>query len=345
MSKTLKVFFLCFLLIITLGVGGVYATWYYANTDVDSVKTGLGVYLQPIQWEGSDELPTDADGENHYNLVQRLVSGTSGNTVIGLNNSNSQLSTYVKNRVNNGYADYFGSVAVTGGSEMSQLFDASTNNITFFIEHISNTEYYIYTTSVYLGERGKSQWQWFQLVNTQAGNPSIPIEEWVYAVYKTKLTRASSSREWTIAQTWTGRAKSDWYDENQNKAYQNVTQIPAVDLDTWQEYTMGSAMNKNEAIWTFVGDNGAMHTKTPENPVYYQITPKRAQTITITTNAVNAEFTIYNASGTQIARAVWIDNWETVGGKEVLRVSWSASANTLYYIEMAGCASIPFSVA
>ena len=333
---------LCLLLGATVTVGGGYATWKYAHPVINAEERTLNINLMQFEWVGSEDLPTDVEGQNHLELVTRLLVGTDENgNVIGLNNPNSQLNTYVNNRVNGGYADYFGSVAVTGGSEMAKLFDASTSNITFFIEHVSGTEYYIYTTSVYLGERGQSAWQWDRLVNTKEGNPSISIGEWVYPVYKTKIARSSSSEDWTLEQTWTGRAKSDWYDENQSAAYQNATQIPALDLDTWEEYTMGGS--KKDAIWTFVGDVGAMYTETPETPVWYQIKPKSAGTVTLVSTNMNALIKVYNENNQSSAIASSVFSVDG-NGENIVKASWNVSAGTKYYITIEGARSVPFTI-
>ena len=341
MKKT-KMLLLYLFLGAMVTVGGGYATWKYAHPVINAEEGTLNINLMQFEWVGSEDLPTDVEGQNHQELVTRLVAGKDSNgTVIGLNNPNSRLNGYINDRLNaswlqGGKKTYFSSVAVTGGNEMAELFNAATENVTFLIDAANNLEYYIYTTSVYLGERGEIN---FWGNNSKDGNPSIAIGEWIYPVYKTKLTRTSTSEDWTIVETKTGRAPSDWYDETRSNA--NATEIPCFDYKNWEEYIMGGS--KNDAIWTFVGDVGAMYTETPETPVWYQIKPKSAGTVTILSTNMNALIKVYNENNQSSAIASSVFSVDG-NGENVVKVSWNVSAGTKYYITIVGAGSVPFTV-
>ena len=114
-----------------------------------------------------------------------------------------------------------------------QLFGAAAKGLSFIIEVDENNSnlYYIYTTDVYLGERGEMNW--LGTSNKTPGKPTVPIGQYIEVIYRTAIVRESSSAPFNIVETKKGKAKSDWYDENRSNA--NVTQIPSFDVDTWVE--------------------------------------------------------------------------------------------------------------
>ena len=224
---------LCLLLVLS-SVGGVFAIWQYAEDPSASVADNVPFTLGEFKWEGSEILPDDVEGEDHAWLIKSLVSGTLNGRVIGLDNPDSALNEYISDRLAGGLGwkrDYFGSMAVTGDEEMEALFGAAAEGLSFIIQVKSNTEYYIYTTSVDLGERGEPNW--LGTSNKTPGKPNVPLGSYVDHVYRTKITRPSTSEPWDIIETKRGKAISDWYDENRRNA--NITQIPAFDPNTWVE--------------------------------------------------------------------------------------------------------------
>ena len=323
-----------------LSVMGVWASWVFAEDPAVSVTQSVSIGISEFTWEGSEVLPDDVEGEDHSWLINNLINGEKNGTVIGLDNRNSDLNEYINNRLEGGWGwerDYFGSMAVTGDDEMEALFGAAASGLSFIIQVVSNTEYYIYTTSVYLGERGKTNF--WQTSNGTPGNPSVPIGEYIYAIYRTKLTRPSSSAPWDIVETKEGMAKSDWYDENRSNA--NITQIPAFDINTWVEGTMGGAMNTNSAIWTFIGDDPTAYPDTADDTVHYRITPKSAGARRIVSYNTDAVITVYNASGALIATS---QSGTDADGNAFVLVSWTGAANTMYYISVTGDTSITLKV-
>ena len=221
-----------------LSVGGVSATWKYSNQTPSGVSESLNVLLDDFAWQGSEILPDDEEeGQDHLWLIQNLVDGsTSGDSSIGLNDKNSTINDYINDRLEGGLGwkrNYFGSMAVTGDDEMESIFGAAAKGLSFIIEVDENDSnvYYIYTTDVYLGERGEPNW--LGTSNKTPGKPTVPIGQYIEVIYRTKLVRANSSSDFNIVETKKGKALSDWYDENRRNA--NITQIPAFDVNSWVE--------------------------------------------------------------------------------------------------------------
>ena len=223
-----------------LSIGSVSALWSYTDSYVDDLDAGLNVLVGDFAWEGSEILPDEEEeGLDHVWLIQNLVDGTTaGGKEIGLNNPDSDLNDYINKRLEGGLGwrdgrNYFGSMAVTGETEMEELFGAKANGLSFIIEVDENDSnlYYLYTTDVYLGERGEPNW--LGTSNKTPGKPTVPIGQYIEVIYRTKLVRMSASAPFDIKETKKGKALSDWYDENRSNA--NVTQIPAFDVNTWVE--------------------------------------------------------------------------------------------------------------
>ena len=317
---------------IMLGTMGVYANWQYAISPItpvdENIQLGIDGY---ITWEGEENLPTDVEGENHAALITDLIFGTEeGGYNNGLNNPDSALNGYIDDRTAGSWIggwkyDHFGSVAIVGGDEMSKLFGADTKGLTFIIQKPSNTKCYIYSTSVYLGTPGQLNWL---NQRTKDGVPTVPLGEYIYAVYRTELTRSNANADWTTVESLVGKAKSDWYDESRSN--ENLTQIPSFDITTWTVApTMGTAMTTADAIWTFDGDTPTTRVETKTTPTYYRMTPKTTGTRVITADNVNAKIRVYDQNGKLLPDG-------TVSGDSTSSVSFMATANTLYYISVLG---------
>lgn len=324
-----------FVFVIALFAPTVQATWKFTNESPSDVKGSLEIGVGAFIWDGSADLPDSVEGEDHVWLILNIVEGVDSNgKEIGLNYPDSVINTRINERLKGGLLwdekDYFGSMAVTGGDEVSKLFDASTNGLSFIVRVESETVYYIYTTSVYLGEKGEIG---FWGNNKTAGKPSIALNEWIYPIYETKIVRPDKNSDFEIVETKRGRARSDWYDENRSN--ENATQIPSFDASTFEVYEMGHDTSNDHAIWTFVGDDPTAYA-TKDNPeLYYRIKHSSAGTRTIWTNNEDAKITIFTSD---------VNNPIAVSGDKVLQadgtyrvsVSWNASANTQYYIEIKG---------
>ena len=223
------------LLAVLLTTAGTLATWSFSRPDLPEEEASFAPVLGVFHWDGSDILPDDIVGEDHIWLITNLVDGeNSRGEEIGLNNPDSPLNDYINDRLDGGLGysgrDYFGSMAVTGGKDMEELFGADAVNLTFMVYVVSNTEYYIFTTGVDLGERGEPNW--LGTSNMTPGRPTHPIGTDISPIYRTKLTRASARDDWEIVETKKGKATSCWYDENRRN---NITQIPSFDPKSWVE--------------------------------------------------------------------------------------------------------------
>lgn len=225
-----RIFSLFILLITVFTIGGVYATWQYSNIGPMPYNMELTVKLGEFNWAGSGDLPTDSEiGEDHISLVQNIISHAQH----GLNKSNSYLNEQIEKRQNGGIGwrngrDTLGSMAVDQSDELKDIFGLDASNLTFLIHIISDNEYHIYTTNVYLGERGEINW----LGNNKTpGKPTVPIGQPIYVIYKTKVVKTDGV--WAAVETKVGYANSAWYEESRSNA--NATQIPSFDPDTFKE--------------------------------------------------------------------------------------------------------------
>ncbi len=327
----------CFVcLIFLLSIGCVFADWHYSTDPAQAVNDQVFLEVSEFTWEGSDILPDDIQGEDHAWLINNLISGEKNGTVIGMDNPKSDLNEYIQDRLDGGLGwkrDYFGSMAVTGDAEMEALFGAAAQGLSFIIQVVNDNEYYIFTTSVYLGERGEPNW--LNTGNKTPGKPSVPIGEYIYPIYRTKITRPNSSTPWNIVETKAGKALSDWYDENRRNA--NITQIPAFDPNSWVEAKLGGSATTGQAIWTFVGDEATAYPDARNTPVYYRLTPKSAGSRTVKCADPNCTITVYNSNGQVLATS-------TAASDGGVSVTWSGSANTLYYLSFEGSMSMHFTV-
>ncbi|MBR2012907.1 MAG: hypothetical protein IJ995_01665 [Clostridia bacterium] len=218
---------LCFLLV--LSIGGAYGFWHFAISNADPKSTDFSIRLNQFNWAGSGELPNDSlVGENHISLIDNIINHPQH----GLNKSSSYLNDQIKDRQSGGLGwsggrDTLGSMAVTQSSELSDIFGLAASNLEFLIQFKSNTEYYIFTTGVELGERGEIN-IWGN--NKTPGQPTVPIGENIYPIYRTRVLKTGGV--WAAISTEEGYAKSAWYEESRRNA--TATQIPSFDPDTFQ---------------------------------------------------------------------------------------------------------------
>lgn len=229
MKFTFRYLSLILSLVFVLSVGGAYAIWEYATLPIDAVDTKLNITMGDFLWEGSGSLPTEDEiGQNHISLLDNIVNHPEH----GLNASGSYLNDQIDVRQSGGSGwrsgrDTLGSMAVTQSKELDEIFGLSANALSFLIQFASDTEYYIFTTGVYLGKRGNSIFGY----NTQSGKPTVPIGQNIYPIYKTVVKYIDG--KWTIISTVEGYARSAWYEESRKEI--NATQIPSFDPDTFVE--------------------------------------------------------------------------------------------------------------
>lgn len=228
MIKRYAILLICLILLVS--TGGVYATWQYSSMGPNPASLEIPLKLGEFNWTGSGDLPTDdAIGEDHLALIQQIISHPEH----GLNTSGSYLNDQIKDRQDGGIGwrdgrDTLGSMAVTQSAELTEIFGLDSINLDFLIQFVSSTEYYIFTTGEYLGERGEIN---FWGNNKTPGKPTVPIGGNIYPIYRTKILKTGGV--WAATETVAGYAKSAWYEESRSNA--NATQIPSFDPDTFQE--------------------------------------------------------------------------------------------------------------
>lgn len=369
-------------------VGTVAATWSYTNSNTDSV-----------------DIAVEAEMGDNWNSLYRLLS----DIVSAMNDSGSNLATNVEYRleghgiwnggilqniiswfIGDGEKDYYGSmdqtydvvfhflgtntlsmaeedIAVNYGSNYSYIVQSSTYN--------SQPVYYVYLCDTYLGETGTmtetTSWgQTTGYTNTTAGNPTVPIGENIYHIYRTRLIADGSTGNWVADSTYTlvdGYAPSCWYEEM--REYSPIArQTPAYDVDAWKEDTRGSA--QDTAIWTFDGDSTAVTADSTNTYVYYKM-----QTASVTyyyayssgtyayygttyTNGASTHSYSYNTAGTYtitVSDPNATVNVYTVNGNnttEVVPTSFGSgtytfslnTAATTYYIRLSGATDYTLTV-
>jgi hypothetical protein len=210
-------------MVLLLSLGGVCATWNYAQGAPNPINETLKINVFP--WSGSEVLPEDDEiGENHRTLIDTIINGPG----IGLNTSNSYLNQQIKKRRDGSLLvpkrDTLGSMAVTQGDELYELFGLTTSNLDFLIHFISDTEYYLFTTGVDLGEKGS-----YSIFGSTPGSPTTPIGQYIFPIYRTLVQKIDG--RWAAIETLEGSAKSAWYEESSRDS--DRTQIPSFDPDTW----------------------------------------------------------------------------------------------------------------
>lgn len=323
LSKIVGVFtaFLAF-----ASVAGVSASFLYAEDKPQDVSQNTGFHMEIFNWEGAEVLPDDVQGEDHQTLIDLIL-----NSEAGLNTPNSYLNEQISDRKNSYWSwDTYGSMDVYDATQMASIFKTETNGLTFLLEFPDDEPnvQYLYTTSVDLGE---SSFLW------GTGN-NIPTNRQVYAVYRTILKRDEAG-EWVAEKSELGYAQSDWYDNNALGSM--VAKCPSFDPSTWKSGKQGTS--RNDSIYAYVGQTTTAYLDSSEEIAYYDLTNETAATRTITSYNMNCKVTVTNASGTeeQIVRQILQD----AEGKDYVSVSWSASRNTTYYIEISGDTSLTFTLA
>ena len=206
--QTLPLLVMMFLLSVT----GVYAAWLYCEVPLESVNVNVNFEMSIFQWQGSENLPDDEQaGQAHAVLIDKLINGDG----VGLNSEDSYLNQQIQIRSTIYQRDTLGSMAVTQGNELTNLFDLETENVAFLIQTIEEETYYIFTTSEDLGENG---------------SPNYAIGTTISPIFRTTVKLVNGS--WTAVVTEEGSAPSAYYEESRWINI-NRTKIPSFDPDKW----------------------------------------------------------------------------------------------------------------
>ena len=168
---------LLILSIITVSIGGVFATWHYAEQPAVDDSTNLNVSLIEFMWEPEEILPTESEiGENHLTLIELILNEK--NKGYGLNYDKKQvLESYLNSK---GYI--FSNQKTTGGN--IKFVSDETNQLYYCIEKVNGTLYNAYTFT-------------YNDIRTAAGTNTKIV------VYKTLLVKTD---KWRATQTFFGYA-------------------------------------------------------------------------------------------------------------------------------------------
>lgn len=130
---------LCCLFLLA-SIGGVFATWYFAEDTAKSVTDTMGITLSEFVWKPVEILPTESEiGENHLALIELILNENEKG--YGLN--------YDSKNVLEGYLNRYGVVfsnQKTSGGNLKFVSD-ETNQLYYCVEKVSDTIYYAYTFS------------------------------------------------------------------------------------------------------------------------------------------------------------------------------------------------------
>lgn len=304
---------------------GVKADWHYAGVVLSNIEITMSVQVLP--WQGSEQLPSDVVGADHQQLIDSILNGTYTNsdgsvTQIGLNNPNSYISNEINNRVNGNFlfrSDVLGSMDYWERSDIEKFFNTETSGLSFvlYFPQGSADTYYLYTTSVDLGE--------------QSNNPNIPIGEKIYPVYQTELKKNEEGK-WEAVQTKTGHAESAYYQNPITGSW--LVKYPSLDPNSWIEQELGDSFDS--AIYAFVGQSPTAYCKDASTLKYYKITTSSAATITVSSQENAHKIKVYNSQ-----RALVNANG---GAQGTNNVSFRSARNSTYYIEVSGGQSITFAI-
>ncbi len=321
-------------LCVLFGVGGALATWQYAGLKADSASGEIPFKMNTFTfWEGAEILPNE-DGESHITLIDKLLNGTDTvGTTVGINNPDSAISQNLENRLNGGLwgmfnkTDYYGSMdgsILDASIDMEGVFNTDTLGLDFIIQYIDDLTYYIFTTSIDLGE---------------SGAPNVALGEQIYPIYRTIVTRENTSSDFVVKSTDIGHATSSYYEQLSSSAWLHDQTVPAFDVDSWKaskDVPIGTS--SENAIWTFVGDTPAAIADDAVSKVWFMLDDVGQRTVT--SENLQAEITVRDANGNIVAESEKV----TVDNKLVVTVDFTVEENSVIYLEFTGSNYIRFTV-
>ncbi|MBQ7788361.1 MAG: hypothetical protein IJ398_01760 [Clostridia bacterium] len=143
------VFIFLTLIVAISSVGGVYATWLYAESPPISVNQGVGVSISEFNYPPEEILPGGGEGtggveigQDHYHTIQLIVDEAGKG--YSLNSSGSILHSLLRNN-----EVVYSNQKVSGGN-LKFILDPSNNThkLYYALERVSDTLYYAYTFSI-----------------------------------------------------------------------------------------------------------------------------------------------------------------------------------------------------
>lgn len=208
MIKRFLPLLLCLMMIVS--VGGVCATWMFADEAAAPDAKSMGFTLSVFDYAPEEILPggemiESEIGENHFALIDLVLNEKSKG--YGLNISNNVvLHKYIKNQ-----GVVYSNQKVSGGN-LKFILDAknNTHGLYYCVEKVSDTEYYAYTFST-------------ELLGTIGGTDAEIV------VYRTILEKTD---KWRATKSYLGYAKTKSLSDLGVSADPNS--IPfSIDVSTW----------------------------------------------------------------------------------------------------------------
>lgn len=299
------------------------AAWHYAMSVSGSIEVPMSVEVFP--WVGADQLPGDVAGEDHQALIEAILNGTYTDangtiTHIGLNNPDSYINNEIQNRADGNFlfrSDILGSMDFWERNDINKFFNTNTTGLSFLLYFPEGQSdiYYLYTTSIDLGE------------NT----PNIPVGEKVYPVYRTEL-HLEEDGVWRAKETKTGYATSAYYQNPITGSW--LLKYPSVNPDSWVEGNLGTS--NEDAVYAYIGQTTTAYNQTPTTPKYYKITASANATVKVSSDNDQAILRVYNGQMSLVSTSA--------GAQGTNSVSFRASKNATYYIQVSGDTSVTFSI-
>ncbi len=165
--------------LLVFSVGGVYATWLYAETSPMPVENTVGVSLSVFDYPPEEILPggelEEAPlGENHFSLIDLILNEKQKGYGLNIDDD------VVLHKYLNSDGTVYSNQKISGGN-LKFILDPknNTHGLYYCLEKITDTEYYAYTFST-------------DALAT-AGGSSVEIDAYRTILEKTDIWRATKS--------------------------------------------------------------------------------------------------------------------------------------------------------
>ena len=308
----------CILALFAFGNYNAFGSWIYHEAAPSEFNLDLAVVVAP--WEGAEDLEgSTEEGTNQKALIERILNGvsydSSGNEIgVGLNAKDSYLAEQIQSRENYYWrdVDQLGSMDVWEDDTINNFFELSeaTNNVSFILEFPDETPntYYLYTTTIELGGR------W---------NPTIPIGDTVFPVYRTTIVFNEETTKWEATITEEGYAPSAYY----KNPLTGLQLDPAFDTSNWNPGQYGSTID-TALEYTFGSNLSIELTEIHSKKVYKVKEANRARSRTFTVTG-DATINVYDSNGALVKNP-------SAGAQGTNTLKFNTKANATYYIEVIG---------
>ena len=210
MAKKYLLSFLC--LMLTLMVGGVSATWVYADKFPETMDAVMNIFFTVFAYTPEEVLPGGEDndkpvqpGQNHNWLIDRILNEPTKN--YGLNPGGKEIISILNSK------GFLYCNQKSSGSNFKFLLDSEeADELYYTIEKVTDTEYYAYTFAVQ------------DLINAEDTNNEIEV-------YRTTLVK--SGNKWSATLSYLGYAKTKKASQLGFSYAPNWPSNYSIDMTTW----------------------------------------------------------------------------------------------------------------